>query len=100
MRAVGDLDQEREARPLEHDEKSREKVVNGPFPRAQYERLMVGLTEARRRKAKIEHRTRGYRDENGVWQGGLLSFVRYFWHILEPGTKFRMLATMSSNPNT
>lgn len=63
--------------------------MNAPFPRAQYERLMIGLTEARRRKAKTEHRTRGYRDENGVWQGGLLSFVRYFWHILEPGTKFR-----------
>jgi predicted phage terminase large subunit-like protein len=63
--------------------------MNGPFPRAQYERLMIGLTEARRRKAKTEHRTRGYRDEDGVWQGGLLSFVRYFWHILEPGTKFR-----------
>jgi len=63
--------------------------VNAPFPRAQYERLMFGLTEARRRKAKVEHRTRGYRDEDGVWRGGLLSFVRYFWHILEPGTKFR-----------
>lgn len=63
--------------------------MNAPFPRAQYERLMIGLTEARRRKAKNEHRTRGYRDEDGVWQGGLLSFVRYFWHILEPGTKFR-----------
>lgn len=50
---------------------------------------MFGLTEARRRKAKVEHRTRGYRDEDGVWRGGLLSFVRYFWHILEPGTKFR-----------
>ncbi|HEV8692864.1 MAG TPA: phage terminase large subunit [Lysobacter sp.] len=50
---------------------------------------MIGLTEARRRKAKILHRTRGYRDEDGVWQGGLLEFVRYFWHILEPGTKFR-----------
>jgi len=23
-----------------------------------------------------------------VWRGGLLSFVRYFWHILEPGTPF------------
>jgi hypothetical protein len=32
---------------------------------------------------------RGYRDEDGVWQGGLLAFVRYFWPVLEPGTKFR-----------
>jgi len=63
--------------------------MNAPFPRAQYERLIHGLTEASRRKAKILHRTRGYRDESGVWQGGLLAFVRYFWHILEPGTEFR-----------
>lgn len=46
------------------------------------------IAEKRRRLAKAEHSTRGYRDENGVWQGGLLSFVRYFWHILEPGTEF------------
>lgn len=50
---------------------------------------MVGLTEARRRKAKVLQRTRGYRDEDGVWRGGLIEFVRYFWQVLEPGTKFR-----------
>ena len=58
--------------------------MNAPFPRAQYERLMFGLTEARRRKAKVEHRTRGYRDEDGVWRGGLLSVWRVCrcgpWH--------------------
>lgn len=44
--------------------------------------------EIRRRQAKKEHATRGYRDANGVWCGGLLSFVRYFWQVLEPGTTF------------
>jgi predicted phage terminase large subunit-like protein len=46
------------------------------------------MAEKRRRIAKAEHQTRGYRDDDGVWQGGLLSFVRYFWHVLEPGTPF------------
>ena len=26
-------------------------------------------------------------DENGVRQGGLIAFVRYYWHVLEPETK-------------
>lgn len=38
---------------------------------------------------RTEHSTRGYRDENGVWRGGLLSFVRHFWHVLEPATPFQ-----------
>lgn len=46
------------------------------------------MAEKRRRIAKAEHQTRGYRDEHGEWRGGLLSFVKYFWHVLEPGTKF------------
>ena len=62
--------------------------MNQPIPRAEYERFAKLVAETRRRRAKIEHCTRGYRDANGVWQGGLLSFVRYFWHILEPATKF------------
>ncbi len=47
------------------------------------------MAEKRRRIAKAEHQTRGYRDETtGDWRGGLLSFVKYFWHVLEPGTPF------------
>lgn len=62
--------------------------MNRPIPRADLERFNAALAEKRRRIAKVEHQTRGYRDEDGVWQGGLLSFVRYFWHVLEPGTPF------------
>src|SRR5258708_34773254 len=62
--------------------------MNRPIPRADLERFSILMAEKRRRIAKAEHQTRGYRNEDGVWQGGLLSFVRYFWHILEPGTPF------------
>lgn len=62
--------------------------MNRPVPRAELEKFTAALAEKRRRLAKAEHSTRGYRDEDGVWRGGLLSFVRYFWHVLEPGTPF------------
>jgi predicted phage terminase large subunit-like protein len=62
--------------------------MNRPVPRAEIEKFTAALAEKRRRLAKAEHSTRGYRDEDGAWRGGLLSFVRYFWHILEPGTSF------------
>lgn len=62
--------------------------MNQPIPRSDIERFTAQLAEKRRRMAKQEHSRRGYRDENGVWQGGLLAFVRYFWHVLEPGTPF------------
>lgn len=56
--------------------------------RPQIEALAGLLTEKRRRLRKTVHETRGYRDALGVWRGGLLEFVRDFWHVLEPGTKF------------
>lgn len=67
--------------------------MNGPIDKAlrrqQLERFARMLQEKRRREARRLHQTRGYRDpETGEWVGGLLSFVRYFWHILEPGTEF------------
>src|ERR1700677_2708068 len=62
--------------------------MNRPVPRADVERFTAALAEKRRRLAKAEHSTRGYRDEDGEGRGGLLSFVRYFWHVLEPGTPF------------
>ena len=55
--------------------------------RVEFERFAQLLGEKRRRQAKKLHRARGYRDEAGVWRGGLLEFVRYFWPVLEPGTK-------------
>ncbi len=62
--------------------------MNRAVPRAEVERFTAALAEKRRRLAKAEHSTRGYRDDDGVWRGGLLSFVRYFWHVLEPETPF------------
>src|SRR6202453_3956450 len=62
--------------------------MNRPVPRAEVERFTAALAEKRRRLAKAEHSTRGYRDDDGVWRGGLLPFVRYFWHVLEPETPF------------
>src|SRR5882724_80215 len=63
-------------------------MMNRAIPRSDVERFAASLAEKRRRLAKIEHSTRGYRDEDGVWRGGLLSFVKYFWHVLEPDTPF------------
>lgn len=66
--------------------------MNGPLDptlrRKQIESLAQGLAQELLRRAKAEQMTRGYRDEDGVWRCGLLSFVRYFWHVLEPQTKF------------
>lgn len=45
------------------------------------------LQEKRRREEKKLHAMRGHRDAEGRWIGGLLAFMRYFWHILEPGQK-------------
>jgi len=56
--------------------------------RKQLELFAAKLSEKVSRQAKIEHQTRGYRDEDGVWRCGLLSFVKYFWHVLEPETPF------------
>lgn len=42
--------------------------------------------EIRRRQEKKLQAQRGWIDKNGVLQGGLMAFIRYFWHILEPST--------------
>src|SRR5277367_3326241 len=62
--------------------------MNRQVARSEFEKFTAALAEKRRRIAKAEHSTRGYRDDDGVWRGGLLSFVRYFWHVLEPETPF------------
>lgn len=66
--------------------------MNGPIDaalrRRQLEQFAGLLAEKRRRAAKVEHQTRGYRDQDGVWRCGLLSFVKHFWHVLEPETPF------------
>lgn len=67
--------------------------MNGPVDQAlrrrQLENFAALLAEKRRRNERALHKTRGHRDpESGEWVGGLLSFVRYFWHILEPSRRF------------
>ncbi|HXP67449.1 MAG TPA: phage terminase large subunit [Steroidobacteraceae bacterium] len=62
--------------------------MNQAISRADLERFAAIAAEKRRRLAKADQCSRGYRDEAGVWQGGLLAFVRYFWAVLEPGTPF------------
>jgi len=64
--------------------------VNQQNTRAMQERFAQAVAERERRQAKKLMAQRGYRDEEtGEWVGGLLAFIRYYWHILEPGTVFR-----------
>jgi predicted phage terminase large subunit-like protein len=35
-----------------------------------------------------EQSSYGWYDENGVRQGGLMAFIRYFWDVIEPATPF------------
>jgi predicted phage terminase large subunit-like protein len=46
------------------------------------------LAEHKRRQTKKLQSQRGWYDEDGVRQGGLIAFVRYFWHVVEPETPF------------
>jgi predicted phage terminase large subunit-like protein len=46
------------------------------------------LEEWERRKARKHQAARGYYDDNGIRQGGLIAFIRYFWKVLEPDTPF------------
>src|SRR3954467_10157570 len=58
-----------------------------PIPRERLERFGRLLSEYRRRQAKADQSRPGYYHDDGVRQGGLIAFVRYFWHILEPETE-------------
>jgi len=65
--------------------------MNFPFeppPRDKLERFQRLLGEGRRRVARKQQSNYGWYDGNGVRQGGLIAFVRYFWKVLEPGTDF------------
>lgn len=50
------------------------------------EALVVAKAEADRREERWRQCQRGWYDVEGVRQGGLISFVRYFWGVLEPET--------------
>lgn len=57
--------------------------------RRQFEQFAKKLAEKRRRVRKALHAQRGHYNDEGVWTGGLLSFVEDFWHILEPDQPFK-----------
>lgn len=60
--------------------------MTAPLPREKLERFGRLLSEYRRRQAKDEQSRRGWYDADGIRQGGLIAFVRYFWGVLEPET--------------
>lgn len=60
--------------------------MNVHLPRAKLERFGRLLAEYQRRKARAEQAARGWYDEHGIRQGGLIAFVRHFWRVLEPET--------------
>lgn len=52
------------------------------------ERCKAAIDDVFPRIAKEEQSRYGWYDRNGIRQGGLIAFVRYFWPILEPETAF------------
>lgn len=62
--------------------------MHAPVTRDKLERFERLLGEGRRRVARRQHTQYGWYDDDGIRQGGLIAFVRYYWHILEPETPF------------
>lgn len=62
--------------------------MHAPVTRDKLERFQRLLEEGERRIARKQQSKYGWYDENGIRQGGLIAFVRYFWPILEPKTHF------------
>src|SRR5215467_6660403 len=63
-------------------------MMHAPVTRDRLEQFQRRVEEGKRRLARIQQSDYGKYDENGVRQGGLIAFVRYFWTILEPETPF------------
>jgi predicted phage terminase large subunit-like protein len=59
-----------------------------PPARDKLKRFQTLLEEGKRRVARKQQSRYGWYDEDGIRQGGLIAFLRYFWRVLEPGTKF------------
>ncbi len=62
--------------------------MNVELRRDRLERFARLVKEGHRRRARAEQSQYGWYDDDGVRQGGLMAFVRYFWHVLEPETPF------------
>lgn len=62
--------------------------MNYAFAPDKLRRFQKLSDEYLRRVAKDQHAKRGWYDKDGVRQGGLIAFVRYFWHVIEPDREF------------
>lgn len=62
--------------------------MNAPTRRAELIEFIKNAEEMERRRAMELMSQRGHYDEEGVWVGGLIEFVRRYWHVLEPNTPF------------
>lgn len=62
--------------------------MNAPFAPEKLRRFDKTYREYLRRIAKDQQSQRGWYDDEGVRQGGLIAFVRYFWHVIEPDRPF------------
>lgn len=58
--------------------------MNVQISRERLERFGRLVAEHKRREQKRLQSQRGWYDEDGVRQGGLMAFIRYYWHVLEP----------------
>ncbi len=63
-------------------------VVALRHDRHRLERFGRLVREGRRRDLRALFGRRGWYDDDGIRQGGLVAFVRHFWHVLEPETAF------------
>jgi predicted phage terminase large subunit-like protein len=57
--------------------------MNVIFARAEQRKHRL-LAELNKRLLRAEQSRRGYFDDYGVLQGGLMAFIRHYWHVLEP----------------
>ena len=73
------------ALPIIQKASARARRAIGP---AQLARVEHAAREVFDQTAKAEQSRYGWYDEDGDRQGGLIAFVRYFWHVLEPDTPF------------
>src|ERR1043166_7041627 len=60
--------------------------MNVIFARAEHRKHRL-LAELNKRLLRAEQSRRGYFDDNGILQGGLMAFIRHYWHVLEPETE-------------
>lgn len=62
--------------------------MNASFSPERLRRFHKLSEEYLRRVAKDQQSQRGWYDDQGIRQGGLIAFVRYFWHVIEPDRPF------------